>query len=69
MILISLAQKSRSDLWYYASEIGRRSCKKLKNGRPKKNEAVLKWALRLYHSKEYSIKEIAEITGVSRATL
>ncbi|TYS87722.1 recombinase family protein [Rossellomorea aquimaris] len=40
-----------------------------KGGRPKKDEAAIKRALKLYHSKEYSIKEIAEMTGVSKATL
>lgn len=38
-------------------------------GRPSKNEKVIKRALKLYDGREYSIKEITEMTGVSKATL
>ncbi|MEH7504931.1 recombinase family protein [Neobacillus drentensis] len=38
-------------------------------GRPKKSQIKVKRALKLYDSKEYSTKEIAEMTGVSVATL
>jgi DNA invertase Pin-like site-specific DNA recombinase len=38
-------------------------------GRPKKDEKEVERALKLYHSKEYSVKEIQEMTGVSKATL
>lgn len=38
-------------------------------GRPKKDDKSVKTALKLYHSKEHSIKEIEELTGVSKATL
>lgn len=40
-----------------------------KGGRPKTNPADLERALKLYHSNEYSFKEIQAMTGVSRATI
>ncbi|MBB5150281.1 recombinase family protein [Ureibacillus thermosphaericus] len=40
-----------------------------KGGRPKKENASIKKAIKLYNSKEYSIKEITEMTGVSKPTL
>ncbi len=40
-----------------------------KGGRPKKDAEAIKRALKLYHSKEYSIKDITKMTGVSKATL
>ncbi|MBF8118959.1 MULTISPECIES: recombinase family protein [Bacillaceae] len=38
-------------------------------GRPKVKEKQINKALNLYHSKEYSISEIVEMTGISQATL
>lgn len=38
-------------------------------GRPKTDPDQIKKALKLYGSKEYSIKEIEEMTGVKRYTL
>lgn len=38
-------------------------------GRPKKNEKAIQTALKMYHSKDYSISEIVKATGVSSATL
>lgn len=38
-------------------------------GRPKVNERELKKALNLYRSEQYSVSEIVEMTGISRATL
>ena len=38
-------------------------------GRPKTNEEQVKKALKLYHTKQYSIKEIEEMTGVKKHTL
>jgi DNA invertase Pin-like site-specific DNA recombinase len=38
-------------------------------GRPKVKERSIERALNLYHSKEYSISEIVEMTGISQATL
>lgn len=43
--------------------------KKNDSGRPKTNPADLERALKLYHSSEYSFKEIQAMTGVSRATI
>ncbi len=38
-------------------------------GRPKVNERELKKALNLYKSEQYSVSEIVEMTGISRATI
>lgn len=38
-------------------------------GRPKVNERELKKALNLYRSEQYSVSEIVEMTGISRATI
>lgn len=38
-------------------------------GRPKKNTKDIERAIKLYDNKEYSLKEITEMTGVSKATL
>jgi DNA invertase Pin-like site-specific DNA recombinase len=38
-------------------------------GRPKKENSSIKKAIKLYNSKEYSIKEITDMTGVSKPTL
>ncbi|WNF35042.1 recombinase family protein [Bacillaceae bacterium IKA-2] len=40
-----------------------------KGGRPKVKDKNIEKALKLYHSKEYSISEIVEMSGVSQATL
>lgn len=40
-----------------------------KGGRPKKPSSTIEKAIKLYNSKEYSIAEIKELTGVSRSTL
>jgi len=40
-----------------------------KGGRPKIKDSRIAKALKLYDSKEYSISEIVEMTGVSQATL
>lgn len=40
-----------------------------KGGRPKKSSSTIEKAIKLYNSKEYSIAEINELTGVSRSTL
>ncbi len=40
-----------------------------KGGRPKVNERELKKALKLYKSEQYSVSEIVEMTGISRATI
>jgi DNA invertase Pin-like site-specific DNA recombinase len=38
-------------------------------GRPSKNKSDVEKALKLYNSKKYSLKEIKEITGVSKTSL
>ncbi|MDQ0198684.1 recombinase family protein [Neobacillus ginsengisoli] len=40
-----------------------------KGGRPKTDSKILDKAIRLYKTKEYSVKEITEMTGVSKAKL
>jgi DNA invertase Pin-like site-specific DNA recombinase len=40
-----------------------------KGGRPTAPEKAVKTALKMYHSKEYSISEIVKATGISQATL
>jgi DNA invertase Pin-like site-specific DNA recombinase len=38
-------------------------------GRPKKNSKDIEMAVKLYEGKEHTVKEIEELTGVSKATL
>jgi DNA invertase Pin-like site-specific DNA recombinase len=40
-----------------------------KGGRPKRNSKDIDKAMKLYHSKEYTLKEIREMTGVPATTL
>lgn len=40
-----------------------------KGGRPKANQRDVERALKLYHTREYSVKEITEMIAISRATL
>lgn len=40
-----------------------------KGGRPKKDASKIELAVKMYKSKEYSIKEITEATGISKTTL
>jgi DNA invertase Pin-like site-specific DNA recombinase len=40
-----------------------------KGGRPKSDEKALNKAIKLYQSKEYSIKEIVSMTGISQSTI
>lgn len=40
-----------------------------KGGRPKAPKKALQTALKMYHSKDYSISEIVKATGISQATL
>ena len=40
-----------------------------KGGRPRVNKRDIERALKLYESQVYSIKEITEMTGISKATL
>lgn len=38
-------------------------------GRPKTNEIAVKKAVALYNTKQYSLQEVSDITGVSKSTL
>lgn len=38
-------------------------------GRPRTDEAKVKQAVKLYNTRQYSVKEIEELTGVKKATL
>jgi DNA invertase Pin-like site-specific DNA recombinase len=40
-----------------------------KGGRPKKDSKLVTKAVKLYETKQYSVREIEEITGVSKATI
>lgn len=40
-----------------------------KGGRPKKNKKDIEKALKLYHTQQYSVKEITEMTGVGKTTI
>ncbi len=40
-----------------------------KGGRPTKREDKVEIAIKMYKSKDYSIKEITEMTGLSKTTL
>lgn len=40
-----------------------------KGGRPRTDDKRLKMALKMYNSKQYSIKEIVKATGISQSTL
>ena len=40
-----------------------------KGGRPKKDEKLIKLALKMYQEKTYSIAEITKATGVSKTTI
>lgn len=40
-----------------------------KGGRPRVNPGCIQKAVKLYHTKQYSIKEIEELTGVKKSTL
>ncbi|WP_201714256.1 recombinase family protein [Rossellomorea arthrocnemi] len=40
-----------------------------RGGRPKKDSKDVDKAIKLYHTNQYSVREIEEITGVSKATL
>lgn len=40
-----------------------------KGGRPKVDQKNISRAISLYHTEQYSVNEIVEMTGISRATL
>jgi DNA invertase Pin-like site-specific DNA recombinase len=38
-------------------------------GRPRSNEAALKKAIALYRTRQYSVKEVTDLTGISKSVL
>lgn len=40
-----------------------------RGGRPRKNQKKIEMALKMYHSKQYTIRDIQEATNVSKSTL
>lgn len=69
-ILSSLAQFERDVLVERTKEglSAARARGKL-GGRPKSDESAVKKAVVLYNTKQYSLKEIEELTGISKSTL
>jgi DNA invertase Pin-like site-specific DNA recombinase len=59
------------DLWSERTKEGLAFAKEKGNvgGRPKKPTRDIEEAVKLYESKEHTVKEIEEMTGVSKATL
>ena len=69
-ILSSLAQFERDVLVERTREgLSAARARGRMGGRPKINETAVNKAIALYNTKQYSIKEITELTGVSRSTL
>ena len=69
-ILSSLAQFERDVLVERTREgLSAARSRGRHGGRPKSDTAALSKALALYHTKQYSIKEITELTGISKSTL
>lgn len=83
--IIALEQEALSGKYYYSAiheahkiiinfseqkrRIGyKKACKKGKVGRPQKKEGIEK-AIRLYHTNKFTIKEIEEMSDVSKTTL
>lgn len=40
-----------------------------KGGRPQINQKIIEKSIKLYKTQEYSVDEITEVTGISRASL
>ena len=69
-ILSSLAQFERDVLVERTREgLSAARARGRMGGRPKINETAVNKAIALYNTKQYSIKEITELTGVSRSTM
>ena len=69
-ILSSLAQFERDVLVERTKEgLSAARARGRVGGRPKLNELTVNKAVALYNTKQYSLKEIAELTGVSKSTL
>lgn len=69
-ILSSLAQFERDVLLERTREgLNAARVRGRVGGRPKADQSALKKAIALYHTRQYSIKEITELTGISKSTL
>ena len=69
-ILSSLAQFERDVLVERTQEgLAAARARGRNGGRPKTDEAAVKKAVALYQTKQYSLKEIQELTGVSASTI
>ena len=70
IILSSLAQFERDVLVERTREgLNAARTRGRVGGRPKSNEMAVTKAMALYNTRQYSIKEITELTGVSKSTL
>lgn len=69
-ILSSLAQFERDVLVERTKEGLNAACARGRlGGRPKSNEQVVNKAVALYNTKQYTLKEITDLTGISKSTL
>lgn len=69
-ILSSLAQFERDVLVERTKEgLAAARARGRSGGRPRTNEAAVKKAVALYQTKQYSLKEIHQLTGVSASTI
>jgi DNA invertase Pin-like site-specific DNA recombinase len=69
-ILSSLAQFERDVLVERTQEgLAAARARGRNGGRPKTDETAVKKAVALYQTKQYSLKEIQELTGVSASTI
>lgn len=69
-ILSSLAQFERDVLLERTNEgLAAARARGRVGGRPKTNETAVKKAVALYKTKQYSLQEVTDITGVSKSTL
>ena len=69
-ILSSLAQFERDVLVERTQEgLNAARARGRVGGRPKADQSALVKAMALYRTKQYSVKEITELTGVSKSTL
>ena len=69
-MMVALAEMER-ELIFERTRAGLQTARKrgLGGGRPRVNDKEVERAIRLYETKDYSVAEITELTGVSKATL
>lgn len=69
-ILSSLAQFERDVLVERTKEgLNAARARGRSGGRPRSNEMALKKAIALYHTRQYSVKEVTDLTGISKSVL